>query len=71
MQRRGDERPGLDRLKSELVRRFLDVDHDVPNWLPCPDGTFAPGHQKFMFWGIDPADRTSDVTNITSSPAAT
>ena len=31
------------------------VDHDVPNWVPCPDGTSAPGHQKFILWGFDPS----------------
>ncbi|WP_286149078.1 hypothetical protein [Mycobacterium sp. IS-1496] len=31
------------------------VDHEIPNWLPCPDGTFAPGHQKFTLWGFNPA----------------
>lgn len=25
------------------------VPHDVPNWQPCPDGTFAPGRQTFNF----------------------
>jgi hypothetical protein len=30
------------------------VDRDIPNWAPCPDGTFAPGHQKFIIWGVNP-----------------
>jgi hypothetical protein len=25
------------------------VDHDVPNWEKCPDGTSFTGHQTFMF----------------------
>jgi hypothetical protein len=25
------------------------VPHDVPNWQRCPDGTFAPGRQRFLF----------------------
>lgn len=29
------------------------VDHDIAQWAPCPDGTFAPGHQKFILWGIN------------------
>jgi hypothetical protein len=29
------------------------IEHDVPNWMPCPDGTFATGHQKFIAWGVD------------------
>lgn len=54
---------------------FWVVDHDVPNWLPCPNGTFAPGHQKFILWGFDPVRnerlrRTTDFfagRNITKS----
>jgi hypothetical protein len=34
---------------------FWFVDHDIPNWMPCPDGSFAPGHQKFILWGFDPS----------------
>lgn len=30
---------------------FWYIEHDVPNWKPCPDGTFATGHQKFQIWG--------------------
>lgn len=44
---------------------FWYVDHEVPNWLPCPDGTFAPGHQKFIIWGIDPATLERVRSNIT------
>ncbi|MEO3760279.1 hypothetical protein ABGB19_18595 [Mycobacterium sp. B14F4] len=42
------------------------VDHDVPNWLPCPNGTFAPGHQKFMLWGFNPArnERRPTITDF-------
>ncbi len=36
------------------VGDFWVVDHVVHNWEPCPDGTAAPGAQKFMFWGVDP-----------------
>ncbi|RAV07128.1 hypothetical protein DQP55_22575 [Mycolicibacterium sp. GF69] len=36
------------------LKDFWYVDHDVPNWLPCPDGSFAPGHQKFILLGWDP-----------------
>lgn len=31
------------------------VDRDIPNWLPCPDGTAVPGHQLFALWGFDPS----------------
>jgi hypothetical protein len=37
------------------------LNRDVPNWEPCPDGTFAPGHQKFMVWGINPAVNERDL----------
>jgi hypothetical protein len=42
------------------------VDHVVPNWLPCPDGTSAPGHQKFMLMGFDPTknERRAEITNF-------
>lgn len=53
----------------DAVGDFWVVDRDIPNWEPCPagydypgarivtgaEGTSAPGHQKFMFWGVDPA----------------
>ena len=29
------------------------VKHDVENWMPCPDGTSAPGHQLFKFYRED------------------
>lgn len=41
---------------------FWLIDHDVPNWLPCPNGTFAPGHQKFILEGVNPA-RNEFVNN--------
>lgn len=34
---------------------FWYVEHDIPDWAPCPDGTFAAGHQQFILWGVDPA----------------
>ena len=33
---------------------FYYVDHDIPNWAPCPDGSFASGHQMFLLWGVVP-----------------
>jgi hypothetical protein len=42
---------------------FWLVDHDVPNWLPCPNGTFAPGHQKFILWGFDPSTNERNFNN--------
>lgn len=38
------------------------VEHDVPNWETCPDGTSFPGHQTFKFY---PAN-ASGVTQIGS-----
>jgi hypothetical protein len=38
------------------------VDRDIANWEPCPDGTAAPGHQKFFFWGVNPELETVDNT---------
>jgi hypothetical protein len=37
-----------------VVERHLD------NWEPCPDGTAAPGVQKYVFWGVNPALETVD-----------
>ena len=38
------------------------IDRDIPNWLPCPDGTAAPGHQNFALWGFDPT--TSEKNKV-------
>lgn len=38
------------------------VEHDVPNWETCPDGTSFTGHQTFMFY---PAN-ANGVTQIGS-----
>jgi hypothetical protein len=35
-----------------LRRDYWTVTRDVANWMPCPDGTSAPGNQKFLFWGV-------------------
>ena len=43
---------------------YYYIDHDIPNWAPCPDGTFAPGHQMFLIWGVDPATVERVKTNI-------
>lgn len=29
------------------------VDRDLPDWVPCADGTAAIGHQQFRFWRVD------------------
>ena len=31
------------------------IDRDLENWVPCPDGTSAPGHQIYMFYPVDEA----------------
>ena len=41
---------------------FWYFDHDIPNWIPCPDGTFAPGHQKFIMSGVDPQRNERNMT---------
>ncbi len=53
------------------------IDHDIPNWVPCPDGTFAPGHQKFMVMGWNRQTELRDThetnflvgRNVTKSPS--
>jgi hypothetical protein len=49
-----------------LVKVYWIVNRDIPNWAPCPDGTFAPGHQKFTVWGINPAlnERDLKITDL-------
>ena len=42
------------------------VEHEVPNWMPCPNGTFATGHQKFILTGWDPAIERTIRRNITT-----
>lgn len=36
------------------LKDFWYVDHDVPDWLRCPDGSTAPGHQKFILMPWNP-----------------
>ncbi|KWX68139.1 hypothetical protein [Mycobacterium sp. NAZ190054] len=45
---------------------FWFVDHVVPNWMPCPDGTFATGYQKFILWGMDPVQERRTTRDITT-----
>ena len=45
----------------DFVKVYWIVNRDIPNWAPCPDGTFAPGHQKFYLWGINPAVNERDI----------
>jgi hypothetical protein len=45
-----------------LVKAYWILNRDIPNWAPCPDGTFAPGHQKFTVWGINPTINERDLT---------
>jgi hypothetical protein len=46
------------------VGDFWVVDHVVENWEPCPDGTAAPGAQKFMFWGVDEATGQRNMKRV-------
>lgn len=41
------------------------IEHDVPNWMPCPNGTFATGHQKFIMWGVDRTNEERLTKNYT------
>ncbi|GAB3236786.1 hypothetical protein GCM10027535_48000 [Mycolicibacterium hippocampi] len=38
---------------ARLPGDYWFIERDVPNWMPCPNGTFATGHQKFIMWGVD------------------
>ncbi|WP_231643748.1 hypothetical protein [Mycolicibacterium baixiangningiae] len=40
---------------------YWTAEHEIPNWVPCPDGTFASGEQKFMIWGVNPVANHRDV----------
>jgi hypothetical protein len=53
----GVEAPGA-------VGDYWVVDHIVPNWEPCPDGTAATGAQKFWFWGVDQLTGNRDNTKV-------
>ncbi|WP_264024620.1 hypothetical protein [Mycolicibacterium pyrenivorans] len=33
---------------------FWYVEHTIPKWIPCSDGTFADGVQQFIIWGVNP-----------------
>jgi hypothetical protein len=49
--------------------RFLDdhwiITRTIANWEPCPDGTTAPGNQKFLFWGVKAAGMLDNTnTNL-------
>ena len=44
-----------------LVKVYWILNREVPNWVPCPDGTFATGHQKYYVWGINPALNERDL----------
>jgi hypothetical protein len=38
----------------------------VPNWIPCPDGTFADANQNYLFYGLDPTvnERSLKIRNL-------
>ncbi|MCH9729460.1 MAG: hypothetical protein K0U84_07260 [Actinomycetia bacterium] len=58
---------------------FWFVEHVIPNWIPCSDGSglFYSGLQKFMLWGIDQATEGRTYTdsdfwagrNVTKGPS--
>ncbi|VEG43697.1 putative secreted protein [Mycolicibacterium flavescens] len=41
-----------------IVRRTIE------NWVPCPDGTAAPGAQMFMFYPVDASGLRKPESNI-------
>ncbi|PEG42325.1 hypothetical protein CQY20_02670 [Mycolicibacterium agri] len=44
-----------------LVKVYWILNREIPDWAPCPDGTFAHGRQKFTVWGINPALNERDL----------
>src|SRR4051794_32981319 len=44
-----------------FVKVYWILNRDIPSWAPCPDGTFATGHQKFTVWGINPVLNERDL----------
>ncbi|WP_395310748.1 hypothetical protein V4U86_08100 [Mycobacterium sp. AMU20-3851] len=47
--------------KYRINRWIVEVEH--PGWLPCPDGTRAPGFQRFQFFGTSPNGHV-DTANV-------
>jgi hypothetical protein len=45
---------------------YWTAKHEIPSWVPCPDGTFANGLQTLMFWGINPqtSQRVVTITDL-------
>jgi hypothetical protein len=41
-----------------------NIKRAIPNWEPCPDGTFAPGAQQFFFWSYDPVTNERHDTSV-------
>ena len=39
------------------------MDRYLPDWEPCPDGTFSPGRQRFQFYATD-ANGQVDKMNV-------
>ncbi len=48
-----------------LRRNYSDwyVEHDIAQWAPCPDGTFASGLETFRLWAADPLTEEKISTN--------
>src|SRR5215470_8739530 len=49
-----------------FVKVYWILNRDIPNWAPCPDGTFATGHDKWTVWGINPTlnERDLKITDL-------
>lgn len=41
------------------------VKHTIDEWIPCPDGSTAPGFQTFRFKAMTPEGANADITSTT------
>jgi hypothetical protein len=46
------------------VGDFWNLDRVIENWMPCPDGTAAPGNQTFLLWGWDAVRTERNLKNV-------
>lgn len=43
---------------------YWEVFHEVPNWIPCSDGSTAPGRQVFVFVARDANGQRDDSSTV-------
>jgi hypothetical protein len=60
----GEVRSDLGWTATLRLDSYWMIDHDIASWAPCPDGTFAPAHQKFIIWGVDPDTEEVPTKNL-------